>query len=1490
MLRKSYTWIKKALILSIICSPVARLLSTNFQWNSTVDTTWENPANWIPDTAFPDTSNDTANFLNGAFANPAISSDITINSINFSGNAYTLLLNPLSDLEVQGSVNSNTSIPQNVFLDSAAMGFNGIASSASDGVGTGGVAYSLADSSMDFRSNSSASDAMINLLSFSPSSLTFHNSSSAGSASIVASPLISGEHQITFEDNSTSALASISGNTVNLVYEGLASSGSSIINLTDSTISFASANNASSATVQASGTDVSISGEGTAVSAMQLTFDVGNSVASSLQISADAKVGFLSTDALSPITLTSGTLTFGDTSNTTLAGEIQGPGNLQKVGSGTAILTGTNSNTGVTTVTQGTLQGTTVSLPNNIVDNAKLEFNQPISGTYAGQLSGGGVVEVEGGQTITFTGNSSGFTGTTNVVSTELKMGISGQIGGSVNLTDEAQFTLNHSQTLTSLTSDPSSSVNLNNLELTLNLTGPDQIDGPITGTGGILNVQGTGVLFLDGENTYSGITKVGPNATVVGTTTSVQGDIFVEGLVDFDQTVNGSYNGQLSGTGTVNFEGGATYTFTGNSSGFEGQTNVIASTLESGPTGEWGGNVALSQQAAFVLNNDQTLLSLTSDETSVVNLNDNTLVLQPVGTDQITGKINGTGGSLVMDGPGTLILSGKNSFTGLLTILNGIVQGDTNSLSSDVLNESLLNINQNFTGDFNNIISGDGTLVINGSGGTGTVILTGDNTYTGGTQLVGGTLQISSDSNLGALYDPVNASNAILNFAQSSTLQAAADLDIGRPIIIGTFVTNAIATIDTQNFTVEVDGNISDLSSVGGGVGALVKKGSGRLILEGDNSYSGGTLIADGTIEGNTNSIQGNIIDEGTLDFRQSFDGEYSGNISGSGDVVFDGTGTITLSGDNSYTGGTLISSGTVIGNTSSLQGDIIDHSELIFEQDFDGIFIGHLIGDGLLEITGSGRLIFAEENHHFRGSTLIERGHLALEAFLGGDVVVGNLGILSGRGTVGRSLSIGSGGTIAPGKHVLHVLGDFIQYPDSTYVVELERFEKSSLLDVRGTATIFDGTTLNIISIKDGRFNPNVTYQILYARDGLHGKYSVVLIDNPMIFPELTYTPTNIFLRTSPKFSVVTTTSNQQAVADQFEMEGTKLTESQEKLLVDLLNLPAPDVERAFDQMSAAQYAMLPVAAEFSTHQFIRRLYDPLRMLIATRPPLDPCDCCSCLDDTNVDIWGEISFNKANFKGSCQSKGCSISDYEVSIGAQKRLNNRWTLGVAASYDHSTLHFDLGGNGSQTTALGAVYGLYRPINYYFLADLVFGATSGRVKRPISLRETVSNANGHSNIFQGAAYAELGRDWIYSSFLIQPFAGMEIGFYNTSRVHENGAGLFNVNVRGELNYSVLSSLGLHISTVEENTEMLLGLDLAWLCRLTTPGTGMRANFRQFGTIFNVNGPSFNRNSFEITASLSKPINPIWDLYADFTGRLWAKASTYSFVVGLKAKW
>ncbi|MBK3744942.1 autotransporter outer membrane beta-barrel domain-containing protein [Paraburkholderia aspalathi] len=340
-------------------------------------------------------------------------------------------------------------------------------------------------------------------------------------------------------------------------------------------------------------------------------------------------------------------------------------------------------------------------------------------------------------------------------------------------------------------------------------------------------------------------------------------------------------------------------------------------------------------------------------------------------------------------------------------------------------------------------ILAGTGRLQKNDAG---KLVLLGSNTYTGGTSIKGGTLNISADDNMGDASGGISISAGTLQFASSFTSDR-------RITVLSEF-----STIDTQNNNATIGGIID-------GSGSLNKKGSGTLTLKGKNSFSGrmnivegvlalagnGKLSAssgitvDGTlsiaaIENSETSIQNLIgsqegkilLGDKTLGITDGQSSEFKGEISGTGALHVSG-GKQILSGSNSYTGGTAIDNGATLqvgngGTTGSIEGPVDLIGTLAFTRADQITSNNILTGNGTLELTGAGATILAANSPDFVGTTNLRYGTLITNQSLGGLLNIFAATTLSGSGTVGTTVN---NGTILPGHPdrmgTLTIAGDY-------------------------------------------------------------------------------------------------------------------------------------------------------------------------------------------------------------------------------------------------------------------------------------------------------------------------------------------------------------------------------------------------------------------------------------------------------------------------------
>ncbi|HHX9804640.1 TPA: fibronectin-binding autotransporter adhesin ShdA [Salmonella enterica subsp. enterica] len=361
---------------------------------------------------------------------------------------------------------------------------------------------------------------------------------------------------------------------------------------------------------------------------------------------------------------------------------------------------------------------------------------------------------------------------------------------------------------------------------------------------------------------------------------------------------------------------------------------------------------------------------------------------------DETTATSNWDGSKLTKQGDGTLILSNTGNDYGDTVIDGGILAAkDAASLGTGdvtIAESATLALSQ---GTLDNNVTGGGQIVKSGSD---ELIMTGANDYSGGTTISGGTLSAKDAASLGS-GDVDIAENAKLALSQgtldNNVTGGGQIVKSGSDELIvtgandysgGTTISGGTLTADHADSLGSGDIDNSGVLQVGegelkntlSGSGSLVKTGTGELTLSGDNSYSGTTTITDGTL------IAANVNALGSGDIDNSGvlkvgEGELKNTLFGSGSLVKTGTGVLTLSGDNSYSGGTTISDGTLIADhADSLGSGDIDNSGVL--KVGEGELKNTLSGSGSLVKTGTGELTLSGDNNTYFGDTTIAGGTL--------------------------------------------------------------------------------------------------------------------------------------------------------------------------------------------------------------------------------------------------------------------------------------------------------------------------------------------------------------------------------------------------------------------------------------------------------------------------------------------------------------------------------
>ena len=597
-----------------------------------------------------------------------------------------------------------------------------------------------------------------------------------------------------------------------------------------------------------------------------------------------------------------------------LSGIVSGTGALTKAGAGTLTLSGDNTYSGATAVNDGTLVaahnnalGTTAG-STTVASGAALGLQggvtvaEAVSAAGTGISSAGAIYNVSG--TNILSGNVT-LTGATFLGVTSEQLTIGGNIGGGFNITKAGAGTL-----------VLSGSNSYNNTSVS----------------------AGTLSLATDGNFGSGAVTLAGGTTLAVTGATTIDNALTLSGNATLDNSAAVTLSGAIGGAGTTLTKSGAgtlTLSSTSNSAATTTALTVTGGTLSVGAaTTMIGGTLTLNGGSLTITSAGNTFSN------AIALLADATITNASAAT--LSGQLSGSA-ALTKAGAGTLTLSntGNSSAAATLTVTAGTVSvaSDSRLLGGAVtLNGGTLNLanagtidNAIALGSGNgtiNVTTGAGTLsgIISGSGSltkTGGQLLTlsGTNDYSGGTTVRGAAgMSVTSGANLGS---------GVVALEASLTITGAAT------------VSNAIAVNADATIT---NANAVTLSGVLSGSNALIKAGAGTLSLTGTNTHTGAVAVSAGgltlvggssigdssavtvdsgatlTLGGGAETIgslagAGNVV----LGYKLTLGGDntsstFSGAISGAGNGIDKfGTGTLTLSGANSYTGSTRVSAGTL-------------------------------------------------------------------------------------------------------------------------------------------------------------------------------------------------------------------------------------------------------------------------------------------------------------------------------------------------------------------------------------------------------------------------------------------------------------------------------------------------------------------------------------------------------------------------------------------------
>ena len=626
--------------------------------------------------------------------------------------------------------------------------------------------------------------------------------------------------------------------------------------------------------------------------------------------------------------------------------------------------------------------------------------NAPAGAFTSDLIFGGGTLGTAGTVTLDATGNDYGsiefFTPNAGTYTIDLN-------GNEVELKRSANtFRIGEDATITdiagggTLTLNGSRQFNFTDSSKTLS------ISAVIAGGGGTYTLASGGTLDLSGVNTFtsaltlnnqsqlviSGAGQLG-SGSYAGNITMNQGTDFtyassadqtLSGIIDDDGTGNGSNDVNVSGSGTLTLTG--TNTYTGSTNINDGATLEFTNSealgtglvrLNGGGELQFGANALDLSENVRVQNNgaNRTIrLDLAGTNTGTlsgqldIRRNGAQLFDIDVGADDtlsVTSVIIGAGSAgLTKEGDGTLIIEANSTYTGATT-----VNGGTLEISATA--------GTNVPGSASYQINNGSTLFLNETTASNLILGVGVGDITFGSSDPGGTLQLNGNTIF--RNQTITTTGGARNFITGERF----NMQNSRSIIFDT----AVGT-DGDGIDLEVSASTSGGDIIKDGAGTVsLTNSANNLGLQGGATGDPNTVtINAGTLEigGAGRLVNGNyagaISNNGTFKYNSTNAQELSGIISGAGSLEKDNSSTLTLSGDNTYSGNTTVSAGTLALSHASLN-NIISNSSII-----------DVAGGATLDVSG-----------------------------LTSGFELANGQTLSGAGTVSGDMTIASGSVLSPG-----------------------------------------------------------------------------------------------------------------------------------------------------------------------------------------------------------------------------------------------------------------------------------------------------------------------------------------------------------------------------------------------------------------------------------------------------------------------------------------
>ncbi|HBX59375.1 MAG TPA: hypothetical protein DEG65_03950, partial [Methylophaga sp.] len=704
---------------------------------------------------------------------------------------------------------------------------------------------------------------------------------------------------------------------------------------------------------------------------------------------------------------------------------------------------------------------------------------------------------------------------------------------------------------------------------------------------------------------------------------------------------------------------------------------------------------------------------------------------------------------------------------------------------------------------------SGNGTLnILNGGSVSNTFGSVGRLSGATGTVTVDGAGSSWNNSNALGLGDWGNGTLNIINDGLVTVASGAATVELGR-----------FGGSGTLNMGNGGAAGILNAAAVNGGPGTATlnfNHNESNYFFTDDSTSGGDTIRITGTTDVNfvgsgTTYISGNNTYTGSTNISSGKLVVYNGGTLGNNSAVTVGTGAM-LEALSDLTIGSLAGNGTVDVDTGSG-----GFTLTVGGDNTSTVFSGTIIDFSYLTKTGTGTLTMTGNNPYY-GATIINDGLLIVNGSIANSGTTVNAGgALGGSGTLG-SITI-NGGSLAPGNSIgtMNVSGSVDFSGGGVYEVEVDAAGNSDLINATAMATLTNGTVL--VLPESGNYSLSTDYTILSAAGGLGGTtFDSISSNLAFLTPTLTYDASNVLLnlrRNSFDYASVANTPNQTAVSSTLDTLALDNISSLDNLFNNLNILSDQGAQQAYDSLSGVQHTHSNLIALQSLNQFqgllLGRLHSSSSTLADNGKIQLVYNDTGTMTDAGMSLIGEKPANNrgwwlrgtgsyADIDGTSNASGAYYKSAGTAAGRDIFVDDLLTVGLALGYNRTDASVSQGTLDVDSYQV-ALYGkrLFTD-NYYVSGIAGVGYHDFESKRGITVGLSNSTARADYHAWTSNLAVEIGRlIEVSENTNLTPLAGLEYAHTNRTDFVEKDADEGNLNVRRDRQDSLKSVLGTRIT-------------------------------------------------------------------------------------------